>query len=169
MQAKRGAANNTTKVIKNSVLTEDEINEIKAAFDLFDTNNTGRISPVELKQAMVSLGFDLRNPIIYKMISDLDTNDASKKGGVSFDTFLDAIIYKLGDRDSREGLRRIFELFIDDPDTKTITLNTLKKVSKDLGENIRLEELSEMIQRASKNGTEITFDEFYELMTQKEF
>lgn len=152
-----------------SNLSSEEVEEIRNAFQLFDTNNTGKISPSELKQAMQSLGFDTRNPTIYNMIAELETNDAAKQGGVSFDTFLDAVNYKLGDKESREGIRRIFELFIDDPDTKTITINALKKVSKELGEGMRPEELSEMLTRASKNGVEITFEEFYDIMTKKAF
>jgi len=152
-----------------SNLNSEEVQEIRNAFELFDTNNTGKISPTDLKQAMQSLGFDTRNPTIYNMIAELETNDAAKQGGVSFDTFLDAVNYKLGDKESREGIRRIFDLFIDDPDTKTITINALKKVSKELGENMRPEELTEMLTRASKNGVEITFEEFYDIMTKKTF
>jgi Ca2+-binding EF-hand superfamily protein len=152
-----------------SNLNSEEVEEIRNAFQLFDTNNTGKISPADLKQAMQSLGFDTRNPTIYNMIAELETNDAAKQGGVSFDTFLDAVNYKLGDKESREGIRRIFDLFIDDPDTKTITINALKKVSKELGENMRPEELTEMLTRASKNGVEITFEEFYDIMTKKTF
>jgi Ca2+-binding EF-hand superfamily protein len=33
-------------------LTEDEIEEIKEAFNLFDTEGTGRVDPRELKAAM---------------------------------------------------------------------------------------------------------------------
>ena len=33
-------------------LTEDEIEEIREAFALFDTDNSGRIDPKELKAAM---------------------------------------------------------------------------------------------------------------------
>ena len=33
-------------------LTEDEIEEIKEAFDLFDTDGSGSIDPKELKAAM---------------------------------------------------------------------------------------------------------------------
>ena len=38
-------------------LTEDEIEELKEAFALFDTEATGKIDPRELKSAMQSLGF----------------------------------------------------------------------------------------------------------------
>ena len=37
-------------------LTEDEIEEIKEAFDLFDTDGSGTIDPKELRAAMQSLG-----------------------------------------------------------------------------------------------------------------
>jgi Ca2+-binding EF-hand superfamily protein len=33
-------------------LTEDEIEEIREAFNLFDTEGTGRVDPRELKAAM---------------------------------------------------------------------------------------------------------------------
>ena len=46
-------------------LTEDEILEIKEAFDLFDTDGGGSIDPKELKAAMTSLGFEAKNQTIY--------------------------------------------------------------------------------------------------------
>ena len=42
-------------------LTEDEIEEIKEAFDLFDTDGSGSIDPKELRAAMQSLGFEAKN------------------------------------------------------------------------------------------------------------
>ena len=36
----------------------EQIEEIREAFNLFDTENTGKIDPKELKAAMQSLGFD---------------------------------------------------------------------------------------------------------------
>ena len=42
-------------------LTEDEIEEIKEAFDLLDTDGSGSIDPKELRAAMQSLGFEAKN------------------------------------------------------------------------------------------------------------
>ena len=42
-------------------LSEDEILEIKEAFDLFDSDGGGSIDPKELKAAMTSLGFEAKN------------------------------------------------------------------------------------------------------------
>ena len=65
----------------------------------------------------------------------MDTPETENNGGITFDDFVDAINDKLGDKESKEGIRRIFDLFIDDPNADTITLSSLKKISKELGEN----------------------------------
>ena len=67
---------------------------------------------------------------------------------------MDAINNKLDDKESKERIRRIFDLFIGDPNADTITLSSLKKISKELGENMSDEELKIMLERASKNGVE---------------
>ena len=160
---KKGGSNNKTG------LSKEEEDEIRQAFDLFDTNSQGKIDPKELKAAMQSLGFDTKNPTIFQLISDLDTEENEQAGGIDFETFITAINDKLGDKESEEGLKRIFDLFIDNPDENTITLNSLKKISRELGENMSNEELKDMLARASKNGTELTFEEFYDIMTKKSF
>ena len=75
---------NANKYIRPG-LTEDEIEEIKEAFDLFDTDGSGSIDPKELRAAMQSLGFEAKNQTIYQMITDLDKN---KSGNIDFEEFL---------------------------------------------------------------------------------
>jgi len=147
-------------------LTEDEIEEIKEAFNLFDTDGSGTIDPKELKAAMQSLGFEHKNPTIFQMICELDRHSG---GAVDFEAFLDAITSKLGDKDSKEGIRKIFDLF-DDDHTGTISLRNLKRVARELGETMSDEELKEMIERADSNGDgEISFEDFYQIMVKKTF
>merc|ERR1719230_1498417 len=105
------------------------------------------------------------NPTIFGMIADLD-RDA---GQIDFDEFLDAITQKLGDKETRSGIRKIFDLF-DDDKTGTITIKNLKRVAKELGETMSEEELREMIDRADANGDgAITMEDFYNIMTKKTF
>ncbi len=158
-----------TKKVERPGLSQDEVDEIRQAFDLFDTNGTGRIDPKELKAAMQSLGFDTKNPTIFQLIAELDTPEAAKKGGIEFDAFVEAINNKLGDKETKEGIRRIFDLFIDDPNSDTITLASLRRIARELGEQMSNEELKDMLERASSNGTELSFDEFYDIMTKKSF
>ena len=145
-------------------LTEDEVEEIREAFNLFDTDGSGAIDPRELKAAMQSLGFESKNPTIYQMIADLENQGPS----IDFETFLDAITSKLGDKETKEGISKIFALF-DDDESGTINLTNLKRVARELGETMTAEELEEMLSRAATNGEEITFEDFYNIMTKKTF
>ena len=81
---------------------------------------------------------------------------------------MDAITAKLGNKETKEGIARIFDLF-DDDHTGTININNLKRVAKELGETMSTEELKEMLERAASNGEEITFEDFYFIMTKKTF
>lgn len=85
------------KKIERPGLTEDEIEELREAFNLFDTEATGKIDPRELKSAMQSLGFESKNPTIFNMIADLEGLGRE----VDFEEFLDGITSKLGDKESR--------------------------------------------------------------------
>ena len=57
---------------KRTELTEEQKQEIKEAFDLFDTDGSGSIDAKELKVAMRALGFEPKKEEIKKMISDID-------------------------------------------------------------------------------------------------
>jgi hypothetical protein len=85
------------KRIERPGLTEDEIEELREAFNLFDTEATGKIDPRELKSAMQSLGFESKNPTIFNMIAELESLGRE----VDFEEFLDGITSKLGDKESR--------------------------------------------------------------------
>ena len=101
---------------KKTGLTDEEIEEIKEAFTMFDTNGNGTIDPKELKAAMNSLGFEKKSPTVYEMICDLE----QMGNEVDFDEFLESISNKLGNRETKEGINRIFDLFDDD---KTGSIN----------------------------------------------
>lgn len=154
------------KVFERPGLTEDEIEEIREAFALFDMDSSGVIDPKELKAAMQSLGFEQKNPTIYAMIADLDCHENA--GGINFDNFLNAITDKLGNKESREGIARIFSLF-DDDNSGAINVHNLRRVAKELGETMSADELKEMLERAASNGDEISFEDFYFIMTKKTF
>ena len=157
----------TSKKVERPGLSQDEVDEIRQAFDLFDTNQTGKIDPKELKAAMTSLGFDSKNPTIFQLIADLDTPENAKKGGIDFESFVVAINNKLGDKETKEGIERIFNLFIDDPNSNTINLASLRRIARELGEQMSSDELKDMLERSSSNGLELTLDEFYEIMAKK--
>ena len=84
----------------------------------------------------------------------------------SFNQFLEMMTAKMGEKDSKEEILKAFRLF-DDDDTGKITFRNLKRVAKELGENMTDEELQEMIDEADRDGDgEINEDEFLKVSAQ---
>lgn len=71
-QSRRTPTRRAAKTYERPGLSEEEVEEIREAFNLFDTDGSGTIDPKELKAAMQSLGFEAKNQTIYQMISDID-------------------------------------------------------------------------------------------------
>ena len=146
---------------KRTELTEEQRQEIKEAFDLFDTDGSGSIDAKELKVAMRALGFEPKKEEIKKMISDLDTEG---NGVIDYNDFLDLMTVKMAERDPMEEMMKAFRLF-DEDDTGKISFKNLKRVAKELGENMSDEEIQEMIDEADRDGDgEISDEEFFRIM-----
>ena len=155
--------------IQRPGLSNEEIEEIRQAFELFDSSGEGKLDPKELISSMKALNYDKENPTMYNLLADLETFNSKKNERITFDEYVTAINAKLRDSESKEGVRRIFDMFIDDPNSNTININSLRKVALELGENMSNDDLKDMLERTSSSGKEITFDEFYEIMTKKSF
>merc|ERR1711982_311327 len=130
---------------KPGQLTDDQLDEIREAFSLFDADASGMIDVRELKAAMRALGFEVKNEELKKMVTDVD-NDGN--GTIEFAEFLAMMTGKMGEKDTREDIEKVFKLFDD--------------------ENIDDEELQDMINQADRDGDgEINIDEFYRIMKKK--
>ena len=142
-------------------LTEEQKQEIKEAFDLFDTDGSGTIDAKELKVAMRALGFEPKKEEIRKMIADIDKDGS---GVIDFHEFLEMMTVKMAERDPREEMLKAFRLF-DDDETGKISFRNLKRVAKELGENMTDDEIQEMIEEADRDGDgEISEEEFMRIM-----
>merc|ERR1712159_751946 len=147
-------------------LTEEQKQEIREAFDLFDTDGSGTIDAKELKVAMRALGLDAKKDEIRRMINDIDKDGS---GTIDFNEFLGMMTARMGDRDSREEIIKVFRLF-DDDETGKISFKNLKRVDQELGENMTDEELQEMIDEADRDGDgEVNEEEFFRIMKRRGF
>jgi Ca2+-binding EF-hand superfamily protein len=150
----------TKKIEERKVVDGSEIQE---AFELFDSND-GKIDAREVKDAMVNIGYDEKNPVVYQVVTELDTPRNNNAGGASFEDFCQTVNNRLPDKETDDDLRRIFNLFVDDPDSDTTSLESIKRVADELGENIEEGELNAMLNKASKAGSRLTFEDFVSIM-----
>jgi centrin-1 len=88
-------------------LTEEQKQEIREAFDLFDTDGSGTIDAKELKIAMRALGFEPKKEEIRKMIADID---ADGSGTIDFQEFLEMMTAKMSQKDSKEEILKAFKV-----------------------------------------------------------
>merc|ERR1711959_729576 len=125
---------------KPGQLTDDQLDEIREAFSLFDADASGMIDVRELKAAMRALGFEVKNEELKKMVADIDGDG---NGTIEFGEFLQMMTGKMGEK--------VFKLF-DDDYTNKISFRNLARVAEELGENIDDEELQDMINQADRDG-----------------
>ncbi|KAM4052367.1 centrin-3 [Anomaloglossus baeobatrachus] len=150
---------------KKRELSEEQKQEIKDAFDLFDTDKDKAIDYHELKVAMRALGFDVKKADVLRILKDYDSEAT---GRISFEDFNEVVTDLILDRDPQEEMMKAFKLF-DDDDSGRISLRNLRRVARELGENMTDEELRSMIEEFDKDGDgEINLQEFISIMTDDE-
>jgi Ca2+-binding EF-hand superfamily protein len=150
---------------KRNLLDDEDTIELRNSFKLF-ADSKGRVYPRELKEAFEEIEMDQKNSKVYKIIADLDTPD--NKNGINFESFINHVNAKIGDLKSKEGIRTVYDQFLENLRDDAITLNSLRNVSKELGESVNTEDLRTILTRASKSGVALPFEEFYAIVSRKQ-
>jgi len=149
----------------NAELRPEQIAEIQEAFNIFDVDSSGSIDYKELKAAMKALGVQVKKDELKKMITDVD---ADGSGSVEFPEFLTMMTAKMGANDTKEEIDKVFAMF-DEAGTGKIDFKALKKVARELGENLSDEDLQSMVEHADKGHLGyVSKNDFYRLMKKKQ-
>ncbi|KAJ2373438.1 Calcium-binding component of the spindle pole body (SPB) half-bridge [Coemansia sp. RSA 2607] len=142
-------------------LSDEKLEEVKEAFSLFDTTKDGYLDYFELKVAMRALGFDLKKDEVLKLLQRQDADDHSK---ISQDGFIKVASEMIANRNPVDEYKKAFKL-IDDSGTGFITANSLRRIARELGENISEEEINAMIEEFDIRGDgNISEEEFIKIM-----
>ena len=152
-------ANNDVEDTGEPELPNVDLADLKKAFDLYDHDGTQKIRIKECLDGMKSVNFDKTNPILYDIIRELESNE-----WCSWPKFAFHVYGSITDRNTDEGLRTLFDLFIDDPEKDTITLDTFRRICQEVGENMSDEELRNILEITTQSGNDISFDDFCQYM-----
>ncbi|KAL2498002.1 putative calcium-binding protein CML20 [Abeliophyllum distichum] len=142
-------------------LTQQKRQEIKEAFELFDTDGSGTIDAKELNVAMRALGFEMTEEEINRMIADVDKDGS---GAIDFDEFCYMMTAKFGERDTKEELMKAFHIIDQDKNGK-ISAADIQRIARELGEPFSDREIQDMIDEADRDHDgEVNTDEFMRMM-----
>ena len=139
---------------------KEELHSIEKAFKLFADRN-GYMSLNNMAIAMKELKFDESEPVIYDLITELESENHT---GITYDEFVDKLTAKLQERGSQKATQRAYELLVPDPNG-TLNFETLKKVAQEIGDKTPEEDLMRLIKNGAANGNDIPYEEFHSIMT----
>ena len=109
-------------------LSDEQKQEIKEAFELFDTDKTGTIDYHELKVCMRALGFDVKKQEVLNLMREYDREGS---GQIEYPDFLEIMTTKISERDPIEELSKAFKLF-DEDNTGRISLRNLRRIAREM-------------------------------------
>ena len=117
---------------KKRELSEQQRREIKDAFELFDSNKDGALDYHEFKVALRALGFDLKKVEVQSLLREYDRDD---QGLITERDFTEVVTERILERNPIEEVLKAFRLF-DDDSTGKINLKNLRRVARELGEDV---------------------------------
>ena len=146
-------------------LTKSELEVLKRAFDLFDVDKTGRVDIKEMIDTLYNCGYDQKNPLVFQVLTELDTPEAEKNGGLTYIDLIDKLNSKLFDKSSKEALQNLYSIFVDD--TQTIRKETLKEICESIGKEYDDETLQDSLDKLNKYGCDLSYEDFEKIILKK--
>lgn len=120
----------------SSKFTEEQLDELKEAFAVYDMNRDGSITTRELGTVMRQLGQNPTEAEILEMIKEVDKNNS---GTITFEEFTMLMSGKMKNVDTEDDIRDAFRVF-DVNGNGFISAQELLHVATNLGEKLSEEE-----------------------------
>ncbi|XBW38193.1 hypothetical protein QEN19_003785 [Hanseniaspora menglaensis] len=142
-------------------LTEEQIQEFKEAFTLFDKDNNGTISKQELSTVMRSLGLSPSEQEVTDLMNEIDLNG---NNSIEFSEFLTLMSRQLKQDDSEMELLEAFKVFDKNGDGY-ISSAELKHVLTSIGEKLSDAEVDEMLKEVADGQGQINIEQFAQILS----
>lgn len=142
-------------------LTEEELEELKDIFAMFDKDNSGSIDVNELESMVSSLGISATKDDLNEMIAEADID---KSGTIEFEEFKTLIGPHFQKEKPPEDFIDAFKFFDKDGDG-FISRTELRAIMNNVDGQLAEADIEDMIKEADVNGDgKIDFDEFIKMM-----
>lgn len=156
-----GASGVDAATLKQLGLNEEQAEEFREAFNLFDKDQDGVITTHELGTVVRSFGLNPSGAEMAEMLAEVDPDG---NGNVQFMDFLKMVAKRLKDTEAEAEIVEAFQVF-DAENKGVVDAGDLKHVCKELGEMLTEEEIDEMIKEAdTKNDGKINYRQFVKFM-----
>ncbi|KAL3846943.1 hypothetical protein ACJMK2_017883 [Sinanodonta woodiana] len=129
-------------------LTQDQLDEFKEAFNMYDKDGDGTITTKELGTVMRFMG---QNPTEAELISMIADVDVDGNGRIDFNEFVTMMVANIKDLNGEEGLREAFRMF-DKYRNGFISSAELRHVMTNMGDKLTDAEVDEMIREVDIDG-----------------
>ena len=148
-------------------MSRSERDDLIVMYQQFDTKQNGSISFLELKSVLEKVAQESKRPALEKVLASKTFQSQDDKQ-ITQEEFIQLLTCTNDNEPQREGdeMRRLFDLF-DIGNKGYIVVDDLRRIADELGECMGEEELEEMIQRATSQQGQVTFDDFEAVMHHK--
>lgn len=138
--------------------TDEQLEEFRDLFNMFDKDNQGVLTSLNLLQVMKTLG---QTPTEADMIDLMREIDIDNSGSIDFYEFVRVISHKMSPNESEQEIRHAFELFDHNQDG-LLTFEELKfTMEKYMSNSIDDWELRQMIELADRSAHgHVSFEDF---------
>ncbi|CAF1178225.1 unnamed protein product [Rotaria sordida] len=141
-------------------LTNAQRQELKDAFDMFDSDKSGKISEKELGNVLKALNIKANDSDLKKMVTKMDSN---KSGEIEFDEFCRVMAATFFKQHSKDELHAAFRQF-DQDGSGYIQASELENIMTKMGKRFNKTQIDAMVQSLDTSGDgKISFDEFVQL------
>nr|QQY02463.1 calmodulin 2 [Cryptocotyle lingua] len=142
-------------------LSKDELEKLRWAFSVYDTNGDGSIDARELEAVLARVG---RRPTPTEVANILKRFDTNQDGKINFPEFLVMMMKKKKFASLETDLRRAFQFFDENKDG-FISQEELKSVLKMFGGTFKNLDAETIMKEADENGDgRLDYEEFIALM-----
>lgn len=146
-------------------LDKDQVSALRKAFDSFDIDNKGFITPETVGTILRMMGVKISEKNLQEVIAETDEDGS---GELEFEEFCSLAAKFLIEEDEealKAELREAFRIY-DKGGDGYITTGTLKEILKELDNRLTEEDLNGIIEEVDEDGSgTLDFDEFMEMMS----